>query len=114
LASLTDYIDLTKPTANSTPSWFGFPITVKESAGINRVDLTKYLDQYKIGTRLLFAGNLIRQPYFEGIEYRVVGSLDNTDKTMNQTLWLGIYPGLGHEHLDYIAEKLEEFFGLGF
>lgn len=114
LASLTDYIDLTKPTANSTPSWFGFPITVKESAGINRVDLTKYLDQYKIGTRLLFAGNLIRQPYFEGIEYRVVGSLENTDKTMNQTLWLGIYPGLDKPQLDYIAEKLEEFFGIGF
>lgn len=114
LATVTDFIELTEPTENSTPSWFGFPITLKETAGVNRVDLTKYLDQQKIGTRLLFAGNLIHQPYFEGLEYRVVGDLTNTDITMNQTLWLGIYPGLGKEHLDYIAEKLEEFFGVGF
>ncbi|WP_417537724.1 lipopolysaccharide biosynthesis protein RfbH [Marinomonas sp.] len=114
LASVTDFIELTEPTENSTPSWFGFPITLKTTAGVNRVDLTKYLDQCKIGTRLLFAGNLIRQPYFEGVEYRVVGELTNTDITMNQTLWLGIYPGLGKEHLDYIAEKLEEFFGVNF
>jgi CDP-6-deoxy-D-xylo-4-hexulose-3-dehydrase len=114
LATLTDFIELTEPTENSTPSWFGFPITVKETAGVNRVDLTKYLDQNKIGTRLLFAGNLIRQPYFDGVEHRVVGELTNTDITMNQTMWLGIYPGLSTEHLDYIAEKMEEFFGLGF
>ena len=114
LASVTDFIELTEATDNSTPSWFGFPITLKTMAGVNRVDLTKYLDQCKIGTRLLFAGNLIRQPYFEDVEYRIVGELTNTDITMNQTLWLGIYPGLGEEHLDYIAEKLEEFFGVGF
>lgn len=114
LTTVTDFIELTKVTENATPSWFGFPITLKETAGVCRVDLTKYLDQQKIGTRLLFAGNLIRQPYFEGLEYRVVGELTNTDITMNQTLWLGIYPGLGQEHLDYIAEKLEEFFGVGF
>jgi CDP-6-deoxy-D-xylo-4-hexulose-3-dehydrase len=87
---------------------------VKEAAGVNRVDLTKYLDECKIGTRLLFAGNLIRQPYFEGVDYRISGELTNTDVTMNQTLWLGIYPGLGKDHLDYIAEKLEEFFGVNF
>lgn len=114
LASLSDFIELTEPTENSTPSWFGFPITLKESAGINRVDLTKYLDQCKIGTRLLFAGNLIRQPYFEGVEYRTVGDLVNTEITMNQTLWLGIYPGLDEGHLNYVAEKLEEFFGVNF
>lgn len=114
LSSVTDFIELSDPTENSKPSWFGFPITLKETAGVSRVDLTKYLDQCKIGTRLLFAGNLIRQPYFEGVEYRVVGDLTNTDITMNQTLWLGIYPGLGTEHLDYIAEKIEEFFGVNF
>jgi CDP-6-deoxy-D-xylo-4-hexulose-3-dehydrase len=114
LSSVTEFIELTEPTENSTPSWFGFPISIKRSAGVNRVDLTKYLDQNKIGTRLLFAGNLIRQPYFEDVEYRVVGELANTDVTMNQTLWLGIYPGLGTEQLDYIAEKLEEFFGVNF
>jgi CDP-6-deoxy-D-xylo-4-hexulose-3-dehydrase len=114
LSTLTDFIELTTATENSTPSWFGFPITVKSDSGVNRVDLTKYLDQNKIGTRLLFSGNLTRQPYFEDIEYRVAGDLINTDITMNQTLWLGIYPGLGTAQLDYIAEKMEEFFGLGF
>ena len=114
LSTLTDFIELTTPTENSTPSWFGFPITVKGDSGVSRVDLTKYLDQNKIGTRLLFAGNLTRQPYFEDIEYRIVGDLINTDITMNQTLWLGIYPGLGTAQLDYIAEKMEEFFGVGF
>ncbi|AEF53541.1 lipopolysaccharide biosynthesis protein RfbH [Marinomonas posidonica] len=114
LATVTDFIELTEPTENSTPSWFGFPITLKTTAGVNRVDLTKYLDQCKIGTRLLFAGSLVRQPYFEGVDYRIEGELTNTDITMNQTLWLGIYPGLGKEHLDYIAEKIEEFFGVNF
>ena len=73
-----------------------------------------FLDQFKIGSRLLFAGNLTRQPYFQDIEYRVVGELPNTDITMNQTFWVGIYPGLDKDHLNYIAEKIEEFFGIGF
>lgn len=114
LSNLADYIEIAEATPNSEPSWFGFPITIKESAGVNRVDLVKYLDQNKIGTRLLFAGNLTRQPYFEGIEYRVVGDLTNTDRTMNNTLWLGIYPALGEEHFDYVAGKMEEFFGVNF
>ena len=114
LSTLTDFIEFTEATENSTPSWFGFPITVKESAGVSRVDLTKYLDQNKIGTRLLFAGNLTRQPYFENVEYRISGKLTNTDITMNSTLWLGVFPALGKVQLDFIAEKLEEFFGVGF
>ena len=114
MESLTDFIELTEPTQNAKPSWFGFPITLKETSGASRVDLTKYLDQNKIGTRLLFAGNLIRQPYFQDLEYRVVGDLINTERTMNQTLWLGIYPGLDKAHLNYIVEKLEEFFGVNF
>jgi len=114
LSTLADFIELTIPTENSTPSWFGFPITVKSDSGVSRLDLTKYLDQNKIGTRLLFAGNLTRQPYFEDIEYRIVGDLINTDITMSQTLWLGIYPGLDTAQLDYVAEKMEEFFGVGF
>ena len=114
LSTLSDYIEFTEATENSTPSWFGFPITVKESSGVSRVDLTKYLDQNKIGTRLLFAGNLTRQPYFENIEYRISGELTNTDITMNSTLWLGIFPALGKEQLDFVAEKMEEFFGVGF
>ena len=114
LSSLSDFIELTLPTENSEPSWFGFPITLKEDCGVDRTDLTKYLDENKIGSRLLFAGNLTKQPYFEGLEYRVVGSLSNTDITMNQTLWIGLYPGLEYEHLDYIIQKLEAFFGVNF
>lgn len=114
LQSLTDYIQLTTPTPNSDPSWFGFPITLKDDCGFTRVELIKYLDENKIGSRLLFAGNLIRQPYFKGVDHRVVGSLKNTDKTMNDTFWVGIYPALDNEHLDYIAERMEEFFGLNF
>jgi len=112
LGRLTEFIDLPEATKNSVPSWFGFPITLKEN--INRVEFTQYLDNHKIGTRLLFAGNLTKQPYFQDIEYRIVGDLINTDITMNQTLWLGIYPGLGKEQLDYIVEKLEEFFSVNF
>ncbi|WP_312841790.1 lipopolysaccharide biosynthesis protein RfbH [Stutzerimonas nitrititolerans] len=114
LASLTEFLEIADATPNSDPSWFGFPVTLKESSGVKRVDLLKYLDQHKIGTRLLFAGNLTRQPYFQGIDYRVVGELANTDRTMNQTFWLGVQPSLGQEHYEFVAEKLEEFFGLNF
>ena len=114
LSSLSEFIEIARPTENSNPSWFGFPVTIKESAGIKRVDIVKYLDQYKIGTRLLFAGNLINQPYFKGVEYRVSGSLENTDRTMNQTFWLGVQPTLGEEHYNFVAEKMEEFFGVNF
>jgi CDP-6-deoxy-D-xylo-4-hexulose-3-dehydrase len=114
LATLSDFIELAEPTEGSDPSWFGFPITLKESSGVKRVDLTKYLEQFKIGSRLLFAGNLINQPYFKDIEYRVSGELVNTDRTMRQTLWLGVQPTLDTEHYNFIAEKLEEFFGLNF
>jgi len=114
LSSLSDFLEFTEATENSIPSWFGFPITIKESSGVERVELTKFLDQSKIGTRLLFAGNLTRQPYFQGLEYRVSGELINTDKTMRDTLWLGVYPGLAKEQLEFMADKLEEFFGLNF
>lgn len=114
LASLSDFIELATPTEGSEPSWFGFPITIKESSGVQRVDLAKYLDQFKIGSRLLFAGNLINQPYFKNINYRVFGELPNTDRTMRQTLWLGVQPTLDRQHYNFVADKLEEFFGLGF
>ena len=114
LSSLSEFLEIAEATPNSDPSWFGFPATLKESSGVKRVDLLKYLDQHKIGTRLLFAGNLTRQPYFQNLEYRVVGELTNTDRTMNQTFWLGVQPSLGQEHFDFVGEKLEEFFGIGF
>ena len=114
LAPLGEFLEIADATPNSEPSWFGFPLTLKESAGVERVDLLRYLDQHKIGTRLLFAGNLIRQPYFKDVDYRVVGDLVNTDRTMNQTFWLGVQPALAEEHFDFVAQKLEEFFGIGF
>ena len=114
LESVSEYLELTKATPNSQPSWFGFPFTLKKSSIFRREDLIKYLDLNKIGTRLLFAGNLTKQPSFSGVNFRVVGDLKNTDITMNQTLWVGIYPGLEKKHLDYIAEKIEDFFGLNF
>jgi CDP-6-deoxy-D-xylo-4-hexulose-3-dehydrase len=114
LSTLTDFLELPEPTPNSNPSWFGFPLTLKPEAGVTRVELTKYLDSHKIGSRLLFAGNLLKQPYFKDVQYRVVGELTHTDMTMNQTFWLGVQPALTTENLDFIADKLEEFFGVSF
>lgn len=114
LESLTDFIHLPIPTPNSNPSWFGFPITLKDDCGVSRVDVTKFLDNHKIGSRLLFAGNLLKQPYFKDVEYRVVGDLIHTDKTMNDTFWIGVQPSLDEVHFDFVAEKLEELFGLSF
>ena len=114
MSTLSEFVDFTSPNDNSKPSWFGFPITLKESSVFQRADLVRYLDQNKIGTRLLFAGNLTKQPSFLGVEYRISGALTNTDVTMNQTFWIGIHPGLGIEHLNFITEKMEEFFGVGF
>ena len=112
LQSLTDYLILPEATKGSDPAWFGYPITLREESRSARVDLLKYLDQYKIGSRLLFAGNLTKQPYFAGQEYRVVGDLKNTDRVMNQTFWIGIYPGIRKEMLDYVVDRLECYFGV--
>ena len=114
LESLTDFIHLPIPTPNSNPSWFGFPITLKDDCGVSRVDVTKFLDSHKIGSRLLFAGNLLKQPYFKDVEYRVVGDLTHTEKTMNDTFWIGVQPALDEVHYDFVAEKMEELFGLNF
>ncbi len=113
LASLEEFLILPEATLNSEPSWFGFPITIKKDAGRIRVDLLKYLDKYKIGTRLLFAGNITRQPYFQDRQYRISGELINTEIIMNDTFWIGVYPGLSAEMLDYIVNKMEAFFGVG-
>ena len=87
---------------------------MKDNAPVSRVELISYLDQNRIGTRLLFAGNLTRQPYMIGRNYRVSGDLTNSDIVMNQTFWLGIYPGLTEEHLDFVATKIENYLGVGF
>lgn len=114
LASVAEFLHLPEATPNSEPSWFGFPLIVKESAGVKRADLINFLEENRIGTRLLFAGNLTKQPYMAGRNYRVSGALTNTDIVMNQTFWLGVFPGLETAQLDFIIEKIEEFFGLSF
>lgn len=114
LQSCTEFLILPHATPNSDPSWFGFPITIRETSDVRRVDLLEYLDQSKIGTRLLFAGNLVRQPYMEGRNYRVSGELTNTDIVMNNTFWIGVYPGLSETQLDFVASKIETFFGVNF
>ncbi len=114
LQSCSEFLHLPEASAKSNPSWFGFPLIVKAESGIKRSDLINYLDQNKIATRLLFAGNLAKQPYMIGRNFRVSGMLTNTDVVMNQTFWLGTFPGLTEVHLDYIAEKLETFLGVNF
>jgi CDP-6-deoxy-D-xylo-4-hexulose-3-dehydrase len=114
LQSCVEFLILPEATDGSDPSWFGYPITIRESAAVNRVDLLEYLDQSKIGTRLLFAGNLLKQPYMRGKNYRVIGDLKNTNLIMNNTFWIGLYPGLNEEMLDYVVERIELFFGVGF
>jgi len=101
------HMTLPKATAESDPSWFGFPITLKQTAPVTRLELLRQLDELKIGTRLLFAGNLTRQPSMIGQNYRVSGNLQQTDEVMNQTFWIGVYPGIGREQLEFVASQLE-------
>lgn len=114
LSSCEEFLILPEATPNSDPSWFGFLMTIRPEADIHRVDLINYLDQNKIGTRLLFAGNLTRQPYMLGRNFRISGELTNTDLVMNNSFWVGVYPGLNEEMLSFIADKIEAFFGVNF
>ncbi|MEH6493226.1 lipopolysaccharide biosynthesis protein RfbH [Halopseudomonas sp.] len=110
LAAATDYLILPEATPNSDPSWFGFPLTLRDGERYRRVDLLRFLDSQGIGTRLLFAGNLVRQPYMQGRQFRVSGTLPVTEKVMRDTFWVGVWPGLGKEHLEHIAASIESFF----
>lgn len=114
LSSCEEFLILPEATPNSDPSWFGFLMTIRPESDIRRVDLINYLDQNKIGTRLLFAGNLTRQPYMLGRNFRISGDLTNTDLVMNNSFWVGVYPGLTEEMLSFIADKIEAFFGVNF
>jgi len=111
LQPLEDVLILPEPSENADPSWFGFPIGVRTDAPFTRDQLTKALEMQKIGTRLLFAGNLTRQPAYEGLEYRIVGELKNTDFVMNQVFWIGVFPGLTKEMLDFMVKTATEFVG---
>jgi CDP-6-deoxy-D-xylo-4-hexulose-3-dehydrase len=114
LQECAEFLILPEATDNSEPSWFGFPITIKADAGFTRNDLLAYLDENKIGTRLLFAGNLTKQPYMASLNFRIASDLTNTDIIMNNTFWVGIYPGLTEEMLDYTAQTIGQFCGVGF
>ena len=106
LSDLQDFLTLPKATEHSDPSWFGFPLTIKRSSPISRFELINHLDENRIGTRLLFAGNLTRQPSMVGQDYRIATSLDNTETIMNDTFWVGIHPALTEEMLSYTANVI--------
>lgn len=109
-----EYFILPVAEENSEPSWFGYPITVKDNAPFTRDEITRYLESHKIGTRLLFAGNILRQPCFteENYQYRVIGNLENTDKIMTSTFWIGTWPGIDEECIEYIYKTIDEFIKL--
>jgi CDP-6-deoxy-D-xylo-4-hexulose-3-dehydrase len=110
LEKFNAFFILPASTPNSAPSWFGFPILLKEKAPFTREEFVRFLDAKKIATRMLFGGNLLKQPAYEGIRYRASGSLENTDSVMNNLFWIGVYPGLSGEMMDYIVATFEDFF----
>jgi len=114
LKDCADLLVLPEATPGSDPSWFGFPIMLRPEAGLNRQYLLQYLDEHRIGTRLLFAGNLIHQPYMQDRNFRVVGSLKAADQIMNDTFWIGVWPGLSRAQLDYMVSQLRQVLGLNF
>jgi len=109
LKPLEEYFILPKPTENSNPSWFGFMLTIRDGCKINRNHLVEYLENNKIGTRLLFGGNLTKQPAYKNSNYRILNSLENTDKIMNDGFWVGVWPGLNDLHYEYIVMVIKKF-----
>ena len=109
LKPLEEFLLLPRATKGSEPSWFGFPLTVKEGAPFSRFDLVQHIESRRIGTRQLFGGNLLRQPAYKGIPMRVVGNLKNADIITERTFWVGVYPGLSNEMIDYVIETITEF-----
>jgi len=112
LEDVQDKILLPEPAENSRPSWFGFLISVKPESGLNRNELTRYIEEHNVQTRLLFSGNLIKHPCFDQVRgtdaYRVVGDLVNTEFIMNNTFWVGVYPGMSDAMIDYMAKVIKE------
>ena len=114
LADCEEFLILPEATQGADPSWFGFPITLRPNAPVSRLELLTYLDQEKVGTRLLFAGNLTRQPYMQGRNFRLSGELSNTDVVMNDTFWIGVQPALTQAMLETSAGKISGYLGVGF
>jgi CDP-6-deoxy-D-xylo-4-hexulose-3-dehydrase len=110
LKKLEDFLILPEPEKNSEPSWFGFPLSLRNNHKFNRDTLIKYLNFNKIGTRLLFSGNLTKQPYMKNVNYKIQGELVNTNFVMENTFWIGLYPGLSINHLEYVINKIDVFF----
>jgi len=100
---------LPEPNVDSEPSWFGFLLSVREDAPFTRNQLVQHLEEQRIGSRLLFGGNLVRQPAYEGLNYRVVGDLKHTDRAMRNAFWIGLFPGLTPEMLDYVVSVIHDF-----
>lgn len=109
LQPFEEWLLLPMATPNSDPSWFGFPLTVRGNAPFTRNDLVQHLESQRIGTRLLFGGNLLRQPAYLQIPHRIVGSIDNSDRVMNSTFWIGVHPGLDPIHLDWMASVVRDY-----
>jgi len=111
LIDLEEFFILPQPTPGSEPSWFGFPLAVRPEAPFTRSEVVRYLEKHKIATRLLFAGNLVRQPAYHEVPHRVVGDLDNSDFVMNHVFWVGVYPGLSSAMLEYVIEVFHQMPG---
>ena len=107
--SLEEHFILPEPTPNSNPSWFGFMLTVRDPKYIDRNKLVRYLENQKIGTRLFFGGNILKQPAYKNISKRLIGELINSDKAMNDSFWIGVWPGIEKIHLEYIKNKLDKY-----
>jgi CDP-6-deoxy-D-xylo-4-hexulose-3-dehydrase len=103
-AGLEEHFILPQATPNSDPSWFGFLLTIRDGSPLRRRDVVEWLEEHKVGSRLLFGGNLTKQPAYREVEYRVVGDLTNTDKIMHDTFWIGVWPGIGEAERHYIRD----------
>lgn len=109
LKELNDFLILPEATRESKPSWFGFLLTLQDNVNFSRNELTQFLNDNRVGTRLLFSGNIVKQPYFKNFNFEIRSDLSNTDKIMNDSFWIGVYPGLTSDHLDYTIDIIKKF-----